>query len=99
MTCLAHHGYENSPRSGRWHKAWGVSPRIGREKWPWACGAGDSWLEIDRFVVNGCSRDVAYHTAAARFAGSLKFQFAYLGFRCAPPQALCRRPLRGLVCD
>ena len=27
---------------------------------------------------------------------------AYLGFRCAPPQALCRRPLRGLVflkCD
>src|SRR5215470_9047289 len=36
---------KNSPRSGRWHKAWGVSPRSGREKWQRARGAGDGGLE------------------------------------------------------
>ena len=32
-----------------------------------------------------------------RFAGFRYFLVRFLGFRCAPPQALCRRPLRGLA--
>ena len=38
-------------------------------------------------------------TSIGRFAGSASFCVAILGFRCAPPQALCRRPLRGLTCE
>ena len=34
--------------------------------------------------------------AATRSAGSLPFAWMLLGFRCATPQALCHRPLRGL---
>src|SRR5207253_7764861 len=34
--------------------------------------------------------------AIARFARSVSFRSVNLGFRCAPPQALCFYPLRGL---
>jgi hypothetical protein len=41
--------------------------------------------------------DVCTRTAIGRFAGFANFGLTILGFRCAPPQALCHRPLRGLI--
>ncbi|MDQ2937103.1 MAG: hypothetical protein M3R67_06310, partial [Acidobacteriota bacterium] len=40
--------------------------------------------------------DAAGAAAAGRFARWSFLLLRFLGLRCAPPQALCSRPLRGL---
>jgi hypothetical protein len=55
-----------SPRSGRWHKAWGVSPRINRKK-NWSPRSGRQPIE---FNVWRNRRSVA------RSAGSLFFKLS-----------------------
>ena len=64
-----------SPRSGRQHKAWGVSPRIGLGKAIKAREAGGSriiWTSVEA-------------TAITRFAGSIAILVLDLGLT---PQAL-----------
>lgn len=72
-----------SPRSGRQHKAWGVSPRSSTKM----------SIEPAKRVtaVTLCIRP--NFSAAARCAGFDRFPDAILGLT---PQALCWRPLRGL---
>ena len=45
-------------------------------------------------AITNVNRDVS---SVARSAGLNIFTDAYLGFRFAPPQALCFHPLRGLL--
>ncbi len=73
-----------SPRSGRQHKAWDVSPRFENQNVNRAREAGDSPC------VNQNVQNLA---AAARFAGLIAFPDTILGLT---PQASCWRPLRGL---
>ena len=73
-----------SPRSGRQHKAWGGAqrnPKNWRLKITTARGAGDS---LNSLRLSPAPR-------AGKISGILTW-----GFRCAPPQALRCRPLRGL---
>ena len=79
-----------SPRSGRQHKAWGVSPRIAVSQ---RSGSPRSGRQPQHLSANGC----ADMTAVARSAGSVRFAVVYLGFRFASPQALCCRLLRRLL--
>jgi hypothetical protein len=72
-----------SPRSGRQHKAWGVSPRIASGKVKQARGAGGSLIIWKTF------RRDRYRP----LRGLDYFCFFILGLT---PQALCCRPLRGL---
>jgi len=67
-----------SPRSGRQHKAWGVSPRI---------EAQNILQPVKR------ATDLKGFELSPAIAGSRRKWHSYLGL---PPQALCRRPLRGL---
>jgi hypothetical protein len=73
----------NSPRSGRQHKAWGVSPRK-VEKIIRAREVGES---VSRFIKCPLCRPLC---------GLILVWVLILGFRCAPPQALCCHLLRRL---
>ena len=55
----------------------------------YACEAADRARDHENIIRND--------SAVARSAGFRYFLVRFLGFRCAPPQALCRRPLRGLA--
>jgi len=74
----------DSPRSGRQHKAWGVSPRIALKR---SEPSPRSGRQPDH------TESVQSAKSIARFAGSTTFRFLILGLT---PQALCWRPLRGL---
>src|SRR5207248_4037548 len=94
---------EKSTRSARRHKARGVSPGIECKRMALARGAGD---RSDERLMIGSSRKMVHlrrheieHTmvplkAVARSAGWTYFSISILGLT---PQALCWRPLRGLV--
>src|SRR5712692_3802959 len=76
-------GYQVLARdSGRRHKAWGGAqrnPRLTVQKITAARGVGDS-VYLDLWAVG-------------RYASLGSFGLQFLGFRDAPPQALCPRPL------
>jgi hypothetical protein len=68
------------------------------------------WRKVEALVRGGITSEgiqhatranrsigIAVSTAVAHSAGSQYFQRRVLGFRYAPPQALCRHPLRGLT--
>src|SRR5687768_3813801 len=74
----------------------GVSPRTGRGKWNRARGAGDSGFRNRSFHGHQLARPWLSHDCRP-LRGLTSILMAYLGFRCAPLQALCRRPLRGLL--
>ena len=89
----------SNPRSGWQHKAWGgaqrnprtmrdkrSSPRSGRQR-----PCEEQMMPLDDLYL----RCLVCVSAVARFTGSKIDALANLGFRCAPPQALCCRPLRG----
>ena len=78
-----------SPRSGRQRKAWGEAqrnPRIDSEN----KGKPAEWAT----ALSQVRQIVAPFFPTLRALGFLTFLI--LGFRCAPPQASCSRPLRGL---
>ena len=79
---LTHH-VAFSPRSGRQHKAWGVSPRVKYQ----------NVIKPAKRVTAVPHNIRPNDSAAARFAGFDRFPDAILGLA---PQALCWRPLRGL---
>jgi len=77
-----------SPRSGRWHKAWGEAqrnPRIVNTK---KLAEPAKRPRAVRLITS----IVTIRLSAAPRASDI-FQIGILGFRCAPPQALCYRPL------
>jgi hypothetical protein len=89
-----------SPRSGREHKAWGVAERNPRVQ---QCINS----EPVKRATAGAQTDVSdtghplastalRKAAAAHYRGLCFLSVIGLGFRCAPPQALCCHPLRGL---
>ncbi|MGH9883697.1 MAG: DUF4287 domain-containing protein [Pyrinomonadaceae bacterium] len=56
---------------------------------------GDS-ARFDINILNAILKTPGNAVAIARFTGSTNHLVAFLGFRCASPQALCCHPLRGL---
>ena len=79
-----------SPRSGRQHKAWGEAQRNPRIKSPKTI---EPAKRRQRSQLPNVNRD---DSTIGRSAGFIYFQRRFLGFRFAPPQALCCHPLRGL---
>jgi len=90
-----------SLRSRRQHKAWGMSPRreLNSNSKPAKAGdSGNANLLIYVFHEPAAEND----RSVARFRGLVIVPAFALGFRCAPPQALCYRLLRRLnefVCE
>src|SRR6185369_5855523 len=83
MTYLTHHP-DFSPRSGRQHKAWGVSPR----------SSTTMSYEPAKRVTAVALQIHSNEAAAAHFAGFITLPDTILGLT---PEALCWRPLRGLA--
>jgi hypothetical protein len=89
-----------SLRRRRQHKAWGVAQRNPRgvtEKNRAHEVGGGGALQGNRcermiYIRHLCIR---FHCRPFHGLGIRRFR-SHLGFRCAPPQALCCRPLRGL---
>ena len=73
-----------------------MSPRNESRKILLARDAGDSRNATVRVVYFRYPRS-ENERSAARLRGLIIFRYSNLGFRCAPPQALCCRLLRRLV--
>src|SRR5262245_39594043 len=83
---------------GRQHKAWGGAQRNPREDAPKivrACGAGDR--DVANIDCDETQRNQLIVTNCRPLRGlDWLYGARFLGFRCAPPQALCCRLLRRL---
>src|SRR5262245_55882941 len=83
---------------GRQHKAWGGAQRNPREDAPKivrACGAGDR--DVANIDCDEAQRNQLIATNCRPLRGlDWLYGARFLGFRCAPPQALCCRLLRRL---
>src|SRR5262245_54940965 len=82
---------------GRQHKAWGgaQNPREDAPKIVRACGAGDR--DVANIDCDETQRNQLIVTNCRPLRGlDWLYGARFLGFRCAPPQALCCRLLRRL---
>jgi hypothetical protein len=91
LTVFAHLINTNqSPRSGRWHKAWGGAQRNPRNCYR------KGLKPAERPKEESSRSPLVLEPLSAASRTLRNFGLTILGFRCAPPQALCHRPLRGL---